>query len=463
MSLSKCRIGVLAAWILAAVAWGAGGQATAQDAPERVALTGARIIPITGPEIAKGTILIEHGKITAVGEDLEIPFDARVFDLPGMVITPGLIDVHSSEGMDSANESRPVTPQLDVYDAIDPSRLYFEDALRLGTTAIHIIPGNNTVVGGVGRVVRPIGLTLGEMTIAEGAFLKIAVTPRRGADRMLQIAMLREVFAKQADDLEKLAEQRYEEDREKKEKPVDVLPAEAAKRGVALIRAEDLTDETRNLLRLTGGRVEVGETQGAALLSPLGAFVYCQDAMDVGPAIRIAKEHGFFDRLVLVLGGESFKAIAELKQAARPVVLPEDLVYREQDPITGEMSETFVPKVIADAGLQYSIVPGPSNSLPERMLTYQAARCVRDGISRDDALRAITISPARTLGLEDRLGSIEPGKDAHLVVFSGDPLDFNSVVERVFIDGVPAYHRATDIRIQRLLDSSGQPEDDHPE
>jgi imidazolonepropionase-like amidohydrolase len=85
------------------------------------------------------------------------------------------------------------------------------------------------------------------------------------------------------------------------------------------------------------------------------------------------------------------------------------------------------------------------------MPTYQAAQCVRHGVPRAEALRAITLNPARMLGLEQRLGSLEPGKDAHLVVFSGDPLDFNSVVEQVFIDGIPAYERAKDARLQRLL------------
>src|SRR5690606_30296916 len=105
---------------------------------------------------------------------------------------------------------------------------------------------------------------------------------------------------------------------------------EATKRGVKLIRAGDLTDETRNLVRLTGGRVAVGEEVGDPLVGPLGAFVYCGSAMDVAPAIALAREHGFFDRLVLVLGGECYKAVDELKRAARPVVLPDELVYREE-------------------------------------------------------------------------------------------------------------------------------------
>ena len=260
-----------------------------------------------------------------------------------------------------------------------------------------------------------------------------------------------ETFLELDDYLEKLAEQRYEEQLKEDKQEIEVGPAEARKRGVELIRGEDLDDQHRNLLRLVGGQVRVGEQDGAVLFKPLGAFVYCGSAMDVAHAVRLAKDNGFFDRLVLVLGGECFKALGELKKAARPVVLPPELVHKETDPLTGEIRETFVPKKISEAGLLYAIVPGPDRSLAERMLNYQAARLVRHGVSRDEALRAITLNPAKVLGLDQRLGSIEPGKDAHLVVFSGDPLDFNSVVERVFIDGIPAYEREKDVRLKRLL------------
>ncbi|MHC4406571.1 MAG: hypothetical protein ACYTG0_43655 [Planctomycetota bacterium] len=100
---------------------------TAADAraapPAKLALEGARIIPVVGAEIAKGTLLIEHGQITAVGEKVEIPYDAVAVDVSGKVLFPGMIAPHSSDGLDRANESLPVTPYLDVYDAMDPSSL----------------------------------------------------------------------------------------------------------------------------------------------------------------------------------------------------------------------------------------------------------------------------------------------------------------------------------------------------
>ena len=273
---------------------------------------------------------------------------------------------------------------------------------------------------------------------------------------MLQMAMLREAFLELDDYLAKLAEKRYEEKLKEDEQEIEVGPAEARKRGRELIRAEDVDDQHRNLLRLRGGQVRVADEEGPTLFKPLGAFVHCNNAMDVAPAVRLAKDNGFFDRIVLVVGGECYKAVEELKQAARPIVLPPQLLYRETSPLTGEVRETFVPKKFFYAELEFALVPGPDDSYAERMLTYQAARCVRHGIPRDVALRAITLTPAKMLGLQDRLGSIEPGKDAHLVVFSGDPLDFDSVVETVFIDGIPAYEREKDVRLQRLLSTDSE-------
>ncbi len=416
----------------------------AGEPPAKVALTGGRIIPVVGDEIAKGTILIEHGKITAIGEKVDLPHDAMEVDVSGKVLLPGLINAHDWQGLDVPNENADVAPYLDVYDAIDPSRLFFENSLRDGVTAIHIIQANNCVIGGVTRVVRPIGLDVDEMTIKPRAGIKMSTTPKGGFDRMLQMAALRETFIELNDYLERLAEQRYEEEQKKAKKDVDVGPAEARKLGKELIRPEDYDDLHANLVELTGGRLD--------------AWIYAGAAMDVGPAIKLAKDNGLLDRCVLVLGPDSFKAVAELKAASRPVVLDPTLDFRERDVLTGELKETFVPKVIHDAGLTFALLPNPDASLAERYQTYQAARCVREGIPRAKALEAITLNPAKMLGLGDAMGSLEAGKTANITVFSGDPLDFNSWVELVYIDGILAYDRAKDVRIRRLFQPPGADE-----
>ncbi len=405
--------------------------------PAKVALQGGRIIPVVGPEISEGTVLIEHGKITAIGRKVKIPYDAMVVDVSGKVLFPGMIVPHTSGGLDRSNENLPVTPYLDVYDAIDPSSLSFENALRDGLLAMHVIQGNSCVVGGLSRLVRPIGRTTDEMTIRPTIALKLSTSPKSGFDRMTQMATMRETFLELEYYLKNLAEKRYEEKLKEDKKEIEVPPEEARKQGRSLIKDEHLDDKHRNLVKLTDGRLD--------------AWIYCGSAMDVAPAIRTAKDNGFLDRTVFVLGTDAYRAVKELKEAGRPVVLPTGLVHQERDPITGELSETFVPKIIHDAGLLYALVPNASLSLAERYLTYQAARCVRHGIPRQAAFEAITLNAARMLGVDDRLGSLEVGKAGYIVVFSGDPLDFNSWVEKAYIDGVLAYDRAEDVRLKELL------------
>ncbi|MCG3129329.1 MAG: Adenine deaminase [Phycisphaerae bacterium] len=412
--------------------------------PAKVALTGGRIVPVAGPEIEKGTILIEHGKITAVGASVELPFDAMEVDVSGKVLFPGLVNAHDWQGLDIPNENLDIGAALDVYDAIDPSRLFFENSLRDGVTTVHIIQANNCVIGGISRVVRPIGLDVDEMTVKPRAGVKMSASPKGGYDRMAQWAILREAFAELADYRERLAEQRYEEEQKKLKKDVDVGPAEARKRGAELIRPQDYDDAHANLHELSQGRLD--------------AWVYVGAATDVGPAVKFAKDNGFFERVVFVLGPDTFKAADELKAAGRPVVLDVNLDFRERDPLTGKLKETFVPKVIADAGLTFALLPHPDASLAERYLTYQAARCIREGVARETALAAVTINPAKMLGLGDALGSLEVGKAGNVVVYSDDPLDFNTWVEQVYIDGILAYDRAKDVRIRRLMEEPGAEE-----
>jgi len=407
----------------------------APEPPAKLALTGARIIPVVGPEIESGTILIEHGLITAIGADVELPYDAMEIELDGKVLFPGMINPHTWRGLDRPNENVAVAPFLDVYDAIDPSQLFFEDSLRDGITAIHIMQGNNCVIGGVSRVLRPIGLSPNEMTIMPEIGLKLVTTPRGGADRMEQMTSMREAFLRLDDAIDDLAEKKFDE--ENKDEADMVGPDEARRRGRELLRDRDYGDDNLNLVRLRRG--------------DLAAWFYAGNATDVGPAIAIATEQGILDRTVLVLDTESHRAISELKAADRPVVLAPTLFHRRRDPMTGRIDETFVPKVIHEAGLKFALQPNESASLAERYLNHQAAVCVRNGIPRDVALKAITLHPAEMLGLGESHGSLEVGKSANIVVFSGDPLDFSSWVEHVYIDGIHAYDRARDHRLQELL------------
>ena len=440
------RVRLLALWWSVALAGSAGA-----IPPGKVALRGGRIIPVVGEPVENGTLLIDNGSIAAIGAAVDVPYDAMVVDVSGKVLFPGLVDAHSMRGLDVPNENAPVTPFLDVYDAIDPSKLYFEDALRDGVTSIHVIAGNNCVIGGLSRVVHPIGLTPDEMTLRGPVALKISVAPKRGSDRMVQLATLRQTFLELDDYLGDLAEKKYEESLEKKKEEIEVGPDEARKRGRALIRTDDYDDAHRNLVKLTRGELD--------------AVVYCDRAGDVARAVEVAKDNGFHDRMTLVLGSDCFKAVDVVKQSGRPVVLGPELLHRERDPVTGDLRETFTPKVFADHGVAFALLPDADGSLAERYLNYQAARCVRNGVSRGAALEAITLNPARASGVGDLVGSLEVGKVANVLVLSGDPLDFSTWVDASYIHGVRAYDRSKDVRLKQLLGdepSETQEPDDAP-
>ena len=409
-------------------------------AQETVALRGARIVPVQGEEVPEGTLLIQGGKITALGPlaAVKVPFDAKVIDVKGKVLFPGYVYAHSQAGVDRANESLPVTPFLDVYDSIDPSSWALEELLREGVTTVHVIHGEDTAVGGVGRVIRPLGLTVEELTLRAPSGLKLFVGARQGWDRVRQRAQLREAFAGLEDHLQQVAERRFAEEEKKAGRdPLKVAPAEARQKGRALIRDEDVDEQRRNLYRLCQGRLD--------------AWVYCQRAQDVPFALALAAEQGFLDRSTFVLGPECWRAASLLQEAKRPVVLDPPLLHRERDPDTGREVERFVAQDWARSGLPFALLPDPAAGLAERFLWYQAARCVREGLPRAAALEAITLAPARMLGVGELVGSLEPGKLADVLVLSGDPLSATTHVEQVLIAGQVVYRRDQDHRMRRLL------------
>lgn len=409
-------------------------------AAQTVALRGARILPVEGEEVPEGTLLIEGGKISALGpvDKVKVPFDAQVIDVKGKVLFPGYVYAHSQAGVDRGNESLPVTPFLDVYDSIDPSSWALEELLREGVTTVHVIHGEDTAISGLGRVVRPLGLTVEEMTLRAASGLKVYVGARNGWDRVRQRAQLREAFAALDDHLGQVAEKRFaEEEKQAGRDPLKTAPAEARQKGQALIRDEDVDEQRRNLYRLRQGRLD--------------AWVYCQRAQDVPFALALAAEQGFLDRTVFVLGAECWRAASLLAEAKRPVVLDPPLLYRERDPDSGKEVERFVALDYAQAGIPFALLPDPGAGLAEKFPWYQAARCVREGLPRAAALEAITLAPARMLGVGDLVGSLAPGKLADVLVLTGDPLSATSLVEQVLIEGKVVYRRDQDHRLRRLL------------
>ncbi len=412
-------------------------------AGESTAVRGGTVVNPDGSRVENAIVVIEKGRITAVGPDVPIPADATVIEAAGKVVFPGMILAHATIGLDVVNENVPVTPFVNVYDAVEPNSMEWEECLRGGIATVHTIQGHNTVIGGLSRVVKPVGDMVEAMTVRADYALKVSITPRSGFNRMTQLAELRRAFEDLKQHVADVAERRFEEEKKKKDEKVFVLPEEAVKEGMALVTIDDLDSRWRTLWRASKGEF------------PL--FVHCDRAMDVVRGIEWLKEMKLLEKSAFVVGTESFKVVNELKAAGRPVILSGVLVHKETDPRTGKETETFVPRVFADAGVPFVLQPNGFGFTADGQLWYQAARCVREGVARDVALKAITQTAADAIGMGDVLGSIAPGKWGNLAILSGDPLAQATHVEKLLIEGSQVYDRATDRRLKELLSGEEQP------
>jgi len=368
-----------------------------------VAIKGARVIPVNGPELENASILIRGGRIEAVGRDLEIPFDARVIDGSKKIVIPGLVEAHTSRGTDRPNERLASVPFVSTFDSINPVDPYFEDSLRQGITTLCVMPGNDTMIGGQGCVVRPTGVTVESMMIVKNVGMKISLKPRAGVSKMAHIAALR----RELHDASELL----------KDKKAEADP-----------RREPMS-------RLLKGLVP--------------AYVYCPTASDVHRAIELSENAGF--KIKLVLGRDGWKASAEIASKGLEAILDPDLEYWETDEEIHDEVRRCAAVATGKAGLKIAFqTDGMVNGT--NYLWYQAATAVRNGLTRAEALRAITLAPAEILGLGSRIGSIEKGKDANVVVLTGDPLDSQTWVDTVLIEGKVVYERSKDEKLKRILE-----------
>ncbi len=195
--------------------------ATTQDV---LAVKGGRILTVTGPTLDDGVVLIENGRITKVAKtaEVEIPWAAKVIDATGKVVMPTWVVAHSQGGQRDLNENMQNVPWLSVADAIDPAAVYFEEALRNGVGTIHVLPGNQTLLGGSGMVVRPAGRTVEDMTVTANTGIKLSLQAS-GGGRLQQIRRLRRAIE---DVREYLADFERRKAEFEQEKAAGALPAD---------------------------------------------------------------------------------------------------------------------------------------------------------------------------------------------------------------------------------------------
>ena len=384
---------------------------------KKLAVKAGRIITIAGADVKNGVILIEDGTIKAIGSDLEIPWDAFVIEAADRVVMPGFVLAHTSSGLDRENETLPEVPFLSTFDSIDPINRFFEDSLRDGVVAMLVLPGNNTLLGGTGTLVKPYGRTVEAMLIKRYTGLKISLRPSSNTSRMGHMQRFRRYMSDLKDYLEEYEQRKV--DAKEENKPFD----------------EEIDVTKRSMVDLLDKR--------------LTAFVYCERAADVPKAIEIHQTHKL--NVVLVLSPDCYKAADLIARSKLPVILDPQLIVWETNEQTNEEEMKIIPRIFHKAGVRFAFQTDTSQ-YGRRYLWYQAATAVKHGIKQMEALKSITLYPAQFIGVDDRLGSIEAGKEATLIFLTGDPLDSQSWVDQVMIAGEIVYERAKDERLKKLLE-----------
>ncbi len=387
-----------------------------------VVVKAGRIVTVSGPDIEGGAILIKGGKIEAVGKEkeIEIPWDAKVLDASKMVVMPGWIEAHTSRGVDRPNEQVQSVPFVSTFDSINPVDPYFEDALRQGVTSLFVLPGHQTMIGGQGCVLRPHGLTTEQMTVVKNHALKLSLQPRGGMSRMAHLAAIRREFDEMLQYLQDLEEKKRE------------VPTAA---GGQKQPPPEMDIKKETMARFLGGK--------------LTGYVYCPEPADVLKAIELSKKYKF--RMKLVVGRECWKAADAIAKEKLEVVLPAEMVYWETDEEKHQEILRVLPAIFHKAGVKFAMQTD-SSSLGTSYQWYQAATAVKHGVPRDVAIKSGTLHAAEVLDLADRFGSIEKGKLANLVVLTGDPLDAQTWVDRVILEGAVVYEREKDEKLERVME-----------
>lgn len=391
--LKQLLLLVLAVIFTSGISWG------------QMAVKGETVYTMTGEPLQNGVVLINDGKIERVGSasEINIPEGYEVFE--AKVVTPGLIDAHSVVGLaghynvdadqDQLETSGAIQPELRAIDAYNAREALVKHLRDHGITTVHTGHGPGALISGQTMIVKTTGQTLEEALVDSSTMLAFTMGNmmsreiRKPGTRSKGMAMLRQELIKAQD---------YADKRKKGE-----------------LKSKDLGMEA--LADLLEAKVK--------------ALVTVHKAQDIMTAIRLQKEFGF--PMVLDGAAESYLIIEEIKEAGYPVVVHPTMIRTYGDSKNASMETAGK---LYKAGIPIAFQSGYEGYVPKtRVALFEAAVAAANGLGSEQALEVLTMGAAKILGIEDRVGSLEPGKDADVVMFNGDPLEYITNITGVIIDG----------------------------
>jgi len=383
----------------------------AAPASAQVAIRGRLVHTMTGPPITDGVVIVLDGKIAAVGAAATTPVPEAYRVIEAEVVTPGLVDARSVIGLsgllnqkqdqDQLDESSPLQPELRALDAYNPLDRLVSWVRGFGITTLHTGHAPGEAVSGQTMIVKTRGRTVESSLLREPAAIAVTLGPaamkkegKAPGTRAKLAAMLRADLIRA---------------REYREKRRDAPAGQQPDRDLRL------------------------ETLARALDGELPLLVLAQRAQDIETALRIARE--FDVRIWLDGGAESYLLLDEIRAAGVPVIVhpPMARAYGEMENASLETAA-----LLARAGIPFAFQSGYESYVPKtRVALFEAAAAVANGLPAEEALSALTIGAARILGIDDRVGSLAPGKDADVALFDGDPFEYTTHCTGVLIDGEP--------------------------
>jgi imidazolonepropionase-like amidohydrolase len=376
-----------------------------------IAITGGRVYPVSGPVIENGTVLVRDGKIVEVGANVVVPQGATRIDATGKWVTPGLINALTGLGVNEigqvqatvdrgARGENAVAAAFPVWEGVNPASTMLAPARNDGITSVVVVPTGGLVAGQAALLDLVPG-TLSDMLnkapvamVAQFGDARSGNTNARGE----QYVRLRELLQ----DARAYAARRAEFER-------------AQTRDFAARRLD-----LEALIPVVQGRL------------PL--LVNADRASDIDAILRLARETNV--RVIIAGGAESWMIADRLAAANVPVVVGSMNNIPTSFATLGQRQET--PGLLQRAGVKVVLIANGSGGeevFNVRNLKYDAGVAVAFGMTWDDALRAVTLTPAEVLGVANRVGSLQPGRDANIVVWSGDPFEFSTRAEHVLIRG----------------------------